>query len=122
MSQVMGSMARQAIPVTIAGGSQVTVRPSLVGPLIVTAVFGIVASIFWPTFAYMLGFGREANSSAPVALVFVVVLALVWNLRDELVMLRIRPFLPSMPQCETINLSCLCSRMSLSCSVQPQLF
>ena len=94
MSQVMGSMARQAIPVTIAGGSQVTVRPSLVGPLIVTAVFGIVASIFWPTFSYMLGFGREANSSAPVALVFVVVLALVWNLRDELVMLRIRPFLP----------------------------
>ena len=71
-----------------------TARSPIVGPLIVGAVFAIVAGIFWPTFSYLLGIGRDANSSTPVALVFAVVLVLVWNRRHELARLPIRPYLP----------------------------
>ena len=68
-------------------------RHIVVGPLTVAAVFGAVACVFWSTASYLLGFGREADPSTHAALVILVVLVLIWNLRDELATLPIRPFL-----------------------------
>ena len=68
-------------------------RHTVVGPVIVAAVFGAVACVFWSTASYLLGFGREADPTTHAALVILVVLVLIWNLRDELATLPIRPFL-----------------------------
>ena len=68
-------------------------RHTVVGPVIVAGVFGAVACVFWSTASYLLGFGREADPTTHAALVILVVLVLIWNLRDELATLPIRPFL-----------------------------
>ena len=68
-------------------------RHIVVGPLIVAAVFGAVACVFWPTVSDLFGVGRDADPSTHAALVILVVLVLIWNLRDELATLPIRPFL-----------------------------
>ena len=68
-------------------------RSLFFGPLMVAAIFGAVASAYWPTFSDLLGFGRDADHSTHSALVVLVVLVLIWNLRDELTHLPIRPYL-----------------------------
>lgn len=68
-------------------------RPLVLGPIIVAAVFGAVAFIFWPTVSHLLAFGRDADHSTHGALVVFVVLVLIWNLRTQLAILPIRPFL-----------------------------
>lgn len=60
-------------------------------PLIVAAVFASIACVFWTTASYLLGIGREADPSTHSAPVILVVLILIWNLRDELAILPIRP-------------------------------
>ena len=70
-----------------------TGRVFVVGSLIVAAIFISVACIYWPTTAYLLGFGRITDYSSHSALVVFVVLVLIWNLRAKLAVLPIRPFL-----------------------------
>ena len=70
-----------------------TGRVFVVGPLIVAAIFVSVACIYWPTTAYLLGFGRNTDYSSQSALVVFVVLVLIWNLRSALAVLPIRPYL-----------------------------
>ena len=70
-----------------------TGRAFVIGPLSVAAIFISVACIYWPTTAYLLGFGRITDYSSHSALVVFVVLVLIWNLRAKLAVLPIRPFL-----------------------------
>ena len=60
-------------------------------PLMVAAVFVSIAFVFWPTVSYLLGLGRETDASNHSALVIFVTLILIWNMRDELASLPIRP-------------------------------
>lgn len=57
----------------------------------VAAVFATIAGVFWPTVSHLLGIGREADPSTHSAPVILVVLILIWGLRDKLGGLPIRP-------------------------------
>lgn len=65
--------------------------PVVLGPLIVIAVFCAVACVFWPTVSNLLVW-RDNDPGTHALLVVLVVLVLVWNLRNELAALPIRPF------------------------------
>lgn len=55
-------------------------------------VFALVAFIYWPTVAHLLGIGAPSGSTTDAPLVVLVVLTLTWNLRHRLSQLPIRPF------------------------------
>ncbi|MEQ1516151.1 MAG: exosortase A [Usitatibacteraceae bacterium] len=63
------------------------------GPGLAMASLALVAAIFWPTFSNLLALGRETDLTSNSALVILVSLILIWNLRAELVHLPIRPCL-----------------------------
>lgn len=65
----------------------------MLGPLIVFIVFGAVAGIFWPTASHLLTSWGENDLGNHALLVVLVVWVLIWNLRHELSVLPIRPFL-----------------------------
>lgn len=77
---------------TIAGAFRVTGRPLALGPLIVFGVFGAVAGVFWPTVSHLLTSWGENDLGNHALLVVLVVWVLIWNLRDELSVLPMRPF------------------------------
>ena len=68
-------------------------RSRLLGPSMLTVIFCAVAFVYWPTFSDLLGFERDADHTTHSALVVLVVIVLIWNLRDELAHLSIRPCL-----------------------------
>lgn len=80
---------------TIAEACSVTGRSLVLGPLIVVAVFGAVACVFWPTASYLM-IWRDNDPGTHAWLVVLVVWVLIWNLRDELAALPMRPFLPGL--------------------------
>ena len=68
-------------------------RSLLFAPAIIAATFVAIACVYWTTFSYLLGFGRDGDQTTHSGLVVLVVLFLIWNLRGELAVLPIRPFL-----------------------------
>ena len=69
-------------------------RPAFFGPLIVTLIFIAVASVYWPTFSYLLGVDRHTDNTSHGALVILVSLILIWRLGAELADLPIRHYWP----------------------------
>jgi EpsI family protein len=72
--------------------SSVKGRPTVFAPLIVIAVFTAVGCIFWTTASKLLAW-QENDPGTHALLVVLVVWVLIWNLRDELAALPIRPCL-----------------------------
>ena len=75
---------------------QVKARSQFFAPLAVAAIVFIVAGVFWPTFAYMVGFGSRPDNHANSALVIAVFFALIWSQRAGLSLLPVRPYFPGL--------------------------
>ena len=85
-------MRQPIFSAVIAEARTAAARSPVLGPLIVVAVFCAVALVFWPTVSNLLVW-RDNDPGTHALLVVLVVLVLIWNLRNELAALPIRHFL-----------------------------